>query len=155
MVYAAHNRHAVAYPTVDIALMKGMEIAPGRKRSDQEGKWRFPGGFVDPAKDETLEAAAVRELGEEMGQHPGKGTLAYVGSTMVDDWRYRNEEDGIMTSLFLVPHTHGPLTPGDDIDEAKWFQIETIHSVNLPQHRPLAEMLQTYLEKRFPKAWTT
>ena len=72
IVYAAHNRHPTAYPTVDIAILRpsgsaesgaGAELVLVRKRNDLPGQWRFPGGFFDPRVDRSLEGAAVRGAG--------------------------------------------------------------------------------------------
>ena len=155
VVYASYNRHPVAFPTVDVALIRLLipgrplqtEVAMGRKATDAPGKWRFPGGFVDPRRDKSLVAAAARELLEELGQAPGHDAFKFIGSTLIDDWRYRNEEDSIMTSLFRVMYQFGPLTAGDDLDEAKWIPIPRILDLVLPQHLPLAEMLITHLKR--------
>lgn len=62
-----HPRPAV---TVDVALFRraGGQIEVlliRRARTPFEGMWALPGGFVD--QDESLEAAAARELEEETG----------------------------------------------------------------------------------------
>ena len=64
-----HPRPAL---TVDIVLFhrSGVDIEVlliKRAREPFKGRWAFPGGFVD--KDESLEAAAARELREETGLH--------------------------------------------------------------------------------------
>ena len=163
VVYAAHNKHPATFPTVDIAVIqetlvqedmldKGIvarQIALGRKRTDLPGKWRFPGGFVDPSKDKTLEQAAKRELAEEFGINLSVNPeFEYVGSHLVDDWRYRNEVDQIVTTLFITKRLWGPLTPGDDIDEVKWFDLNNFNLETLVEgHRPLIQMVIAYLEK--------
>jgi len=157
VVYAAHNKHPITFPTVDMAVIKygtesgcditPMQIALGRKSNDKRGQWRFPGGFVDPLKDKTLEDAARRELAEEMPSL-NASSFEYIGSHNVNDWRYRNELDQIITSLFLTSHLWGPLQPGDDLNEVKWFDLKDFDMNTLVEgHRPLMEMILTHLEK--------
>ena len=95
-------------------------LALARKKNDPKGKWRFIGGFVDINKDETLEEAVKREVLEETNSL-GVGEPIYIGSAKIDDWRYRNEQDGIMTSLFVIPYLFGAPKATDDIDELEWF----------------------------------
>lgn len=151
VVYAAHNKHPVTFPTVDIAVIdqEKRQIALGRKHTDLPGKWRFPGGFVDPKRDTSLEQAARRELSEEFGISLNvDSTFEYVGSCKVQDWRYRNEVDQIMTTLFLTRRLWGMLTAGDDIDEVKWFDLDNFNlDVLMEQHRPLMQMVLTHLDK--------
>ena len=64
-----HPRPAL---TVDIVLFHRSDVDVEvllikRGREPFKGRWAFPGGFVD--KDESLEAAAARELREETGLH--------------------------------------------------------------------------------------
>ncbi len=42
------------------------------KRADQpcKGWWALPGGFLDPLRDDSIEACALRKLTEEAGFHP-------------------------------------------------------------------------------------
>jgi bifunctional NMN adenylyltransferase/nudix hydrolase len=159
VVYAAHNKHPATFPTVDIAVIKYNEteedngapphkIALGRKFIDPIEQWRLPGGFIDPNKDQTFEAAAKRELREEMGINLNIDKLVFVGSHKVNDWRYRNELDQIITTVFTTRYLWGPLAPGDDIDEAKWFDLDNFNpEILVEEHRPLMKMVLAYLEK--------
>lgn len=151
-VYAAYNKHPAVFPTVDIAVIKyqgtKLQIALGRKPNDLPGKWRFPGGFVDPVKDDTIEAAAKRELGEEMGVTVDNLNFIYLGSHKVDDWRYRNEVDKIVTTLFFTKYLWGPLDAGDDLSEAKWFDLDDFQmEILVDGHQPLMDMVLSHLNK--------
>ena len=150
-VYGAYNKHPAVYPTVDIAVLRydGTKplIALGRKPNDLPNKWRLPGGFVDPVKDQDLESAAKRELGEEMGVTVDTD-LTYLGSHNVNDWRYRNEVDSVVTTLFLTHYLWGPITAADDLSEAKWFDLTDFNMDTLVEgHQPLMEMILSHLNK--------
>lgn len=156
VVYAAHNKYPATFPTVDIAVIDDVHhemriskrIALGRKKIDLPGKWRFPGGFVDPKRDGNLEGAAKRELAEEFGRSLNVDEVQYVGSHHVQDWRYRNEVDQIVTTLFVTKYLWGPLTVGDDLDEAKWFDLDGFDmNVLVDSHQPLMQMVLVHLEK--------
>lgn len=118
VIWATQNQYPKCFPTVDIALLNEnhTRILLGRKRYEKE--FRFPGGFVMPGQ--TLEDTAVRETKEETGvdiQNP-----CYVGSFVIDDWRYRSEVDKITTTLFVTDEISGRPCPGDDIAEVRWFE---------------------------------
>lgn len=148
VVYGAFNRHPVAYPTVDMVLYDSDHDAVllGRKVSDEPGKWRFPGGFVDPS-DPSLEAAAKRELSEEVGQVETHEPV-YLGSLQIDDWRYRGEVDTIMTSVFFFTYMFGPIDAGDDLHEVRWVPLAELNPSDLVSfHQPILEMFKAHLEK--------
>lgn len=152
VIYAAFNRHPTMYQTVDAAVIKnrGAEDAAlllGRKKTDAPGCWRFFGGFGQPHHDETLEFAASRELHEEAPGIAVHLDPIYLGSRRIHDWRYRNESDGIMTSLFLFDFFSGSTRAGDDIDEVHWFPLDTLTaSVFVDAHVPLFELLTAHLQ---------
>jgi bifunctional NMN adenylyltransferase/nudix hydrolase len=151
VVYAAFNKHLVVCPTVDIAAIRfkgtNKQVALGRKANDVQGLWRLPGGFVDPKRDKTFEAAASREFHEEMGVSINVDDLQYVGSRHVDDWRYRSELDQIVTTLFTTIYLWGPLEARDDLAEAKWFDLDGLEmDILVEGHRPLMRMMLNYLE---------
>ena len=119
VIHANYARWPITYSTVDIAIYNDMgQILLARK--PHEAVWRFVGGFVD-REDESDEKAAYREAREETTCHISN--IKYILSHKVDDWRYRNEDDGIMTRLFLASYSFGKPEASDDIVELKWFDV--------------------------------
>lgn len=125
--YAYQNMYAKVYPTVDIAVLKdnNTQILLGKKHNAPQ--WRFPGGFTDPA-DENYEAAARRELQEECGDIE-ISTMQYVGSAKIDDWRYRAEEDKIITMFFKTQYVYGNTKASDDLKELSWFPVKELNAM--------------------------
>ena len=121
-INAAYNRYPVSFATVDIAPINydRQEILLAKKPN--ESKYRFVGGFADP-KDESYEVSAKRELTEEVGIIE-TGPMKYICSMIVDDWRYKSEDDKIKTILFKCQYAFGSPQPDDDIEEVRWFKIE-------------------------------
>jgi bifunctional NMN adenylyltransferase/nudix hydrolase len=145
VIYSTQQRYPISYQTVDIAILHRLHgkepyVLLGRKPG--ETVWRFPGGFVDPT-DLTLEAAAAREAMEETGLVVHD--LRYVASFRVDDWRYRNDADQIMTAFFVTEASSEKdvvqAKAGDDLADVAWTSLsKLIESIN-PTHLPLAQAL--------------
>lgn len=138
MIHAANYKYPTTYPCVDVLVTSGKWMLLARKKGYTQ--WCFVGGFVDTT-DKSLEAAAKRELSEEV---PDLGVsikdLKYVGSEKIDDWRYKGTKDGIISSLFhLDIHPLFPnLTAGDDIEEVDWFDMNEFDIENMvKEHRNL------------------
>ena len=87
--------------------------------------------------DNSLEVAARRELAEET--HIEVSALEYVASYLVDDWRYRNEIDKVMTTVFLARYMFGAIQPDDDVEELKWFRLNRKFDFGglVSSHKPL------------------
>jgi bifunctional NMN adenylyltransferase/nudix hydrolase len=127
VIYAYSNTYVKVYPTVDIAVFRNnkAELLMGKKTIDN--KWRLLGGFAD-ATDDSYEDAARRELTEECG--PIEITeMKYEKSFRVDDWRYKSEEDKIITCLFSTDFVNGNPMGSDDIAEVKWFELNDVASM--------------------------
>ncbi|MBT1685162.1 NUDIX domain-containing protein [Dawidia soli] len=150
IIYAYANTYLKVYPTVDVALFRNnrTEILLGRK--DIDNKWRVPGGFVDPT-DAGYEEAAARELREECGRLE-ISPMQYMASFRMDDWRYRREEDKIITTLFATDFLAGTPVGSDDIAEVAWFTLTDVAALmangqTAPEHTPqLSAVLNTYLK---------
>jgi bifunctional NMN adenylyltransferase/nudix hydrolase len=146
VIYACSNTYLKVYPTVDIAVFRHnkTELLLGRKTIDN--KWRLLGGFSDPT-DDSYEEAARRELTEECG--PIEITeMKYEKSFRVDDWRYRNEADKIITSLFSTDFISGDPLGSDDIAEVRWIKLPEVASMiekqeTASEHLPQLNLLVT------------
>lgn len=141
-IRALKQQFPKVYPCVDIAIICLGKLLLGRK--PHEKLFRFPGGFVDPT-DSSYEDAALREAREECGASIELSYPRYVASLRVNDWRYKNEIDKIVSTLFVC-HLLGNNEPiaGDDLQEVKWFSIEDLKNNSdfiLPGHRSLLDKL--------------
>lgn len=135
---AQANRFPTAYQTVDVAIVddKG-RLLMGRKPT--ETKWRFIGGFSDPAS-ESLEADARREAAEETKTEVDGFT--YLGSLKINDSRYMGEVDCIKTAFFIGKYVFGRPEGGDDIAEVKWIPIKELNKNDIGEfHHVLVDML--------------
>lgn len=140
ILYAVNNQYTKVYPTVDVAVFRNdrTEVLLGMKPNNK--KWRFIGGYVD-VTDTCYEDAAKRELTEEAGQLE-VGTMTYEKSMLVDDWRYRSEQDKITTTLFSCDYIYGNPVAQDDIMQVGWFKINELekmidNSEMTPEHLEL------------------
>lgn len=150
MIFASIRRFPTVYPTVDIAVVNEEMSEVLLARKENETKFRFPGGFSDPS-DENFEMAAIRELMEECGDIQ-VDNLIYLGSAQVDDWRYRNAIDGIITHLYACTYVQGEPEASDDIAEVKWFPVKKLREDTFVQeHRALWLMLKSFLEEMSEK----
>ena len=138
VVYACEKRFPACHPTVDIAVIGADRIVLGQKFEDK-GLWRLPGGFVEPT-DRSFEDAAVRELAEECGILALPTQLKNCGSIRVNDWRYREGPEAIITTVFLLKGYEGFHKAGDDLDLAAWHDLEAARKLIHPVHEPLLEL---------------
>jgi len=137
VIWAAYNQYPKAIPTVDIAVWDDKRERLLFARKPDESLYRFIGGFAQAGPYET---EARREVSEEA--HIEISDPQYVGSAVIDDWRYRREVDKIVTLLFECVHVFGRPTPDDDIGELRWFDVATIKETDLvAEHRPLLSLL--------------
>lgn len=158
IVYTATTRPPLVFQTVDIAILSGdrQQLLLGSKRED-DGGLRFIGGFVDGA-DPSLEVAAKREAFEESGGIE-LADFRYVGSTKIDDWRYRGSRDSIMTAFFVATHVFGAPKASDDLDGAcQWYGFTPSAAGPLEprlveEHRPLLRLLRNYGQSQ--RWWTS
>lgn len=140
VIWTVNNQYPKCFPTVDAAIIKDYSHILLGKR-DKEPKYRFPGGFVSPG--ETYEKAVLREASEETGLSFTE-LPKYLGSFVINDWRYRSEVDKITSSLFILNYSEGIPTPGDDIDELRWFPLAgSLKDVIVDEHKAMLFHLLT------------
>jgi bifunctional NMN adenylyltransferase/nudix hydrolase len=144
MIYATKHKYPMTYMTVDIAIIdRDGNIVLGRKNRDG-GRARFVGGHVS-VTDPTLEAAAKREAREETGLEPG--AVMYLGSFVIDDFRYRDTGDRIMTALFAMRPMFGAAVAADDLDSILVVEPQQLLDVIVPEHTVLAHTLLVHLNQ--------
>lgn len=146
IINAVYARRPSIYPTVDICAYNDEgQLLLAKKPNEKQ--WRFVGGFVDGV-DASYEDAARREFYEETGGNARLDKdIHFIASQKVDDWRYRGEEDSIVTTLFLARVAFGMPKASDDIAEVKWIDanvfsnFDGIRTQIVPEHRDLMTKL--------------
>lgn len=138
--YATQNIYPLVFTTVDIAVFSSNKTKILLGRKPNATAWRLPGGFADPS-DENFEAAAKRELNEECGAIE-IDKMVYVASMKIDDWRYRKEENKIITLLYKTTLVYGNATAADDLEEVKWVAVDSLEEMLKKdqiayEHKPL------------------
>lgn len=143
---AYKREYGYVYSTVDIAVITSTKLQSplvllGRKKN--ESFFRFPGGFVDP-KDDSRETAARRELYEET-KLSIESQPTFLGDFKINDWRYKNTQDSIMTSFYKVDYSFGIPVAADDLSEVKWFSIQEAEECIGEAHKILLTRLKKTL----------
>jgi 8-oxo-dGTP diphosphatase len=105
------------FPTVDIIIRKGDDIALIRRKNPPLG-WALPGGFVDYG--ESLETAAVREAKEETGLEVSNLLQFRAYSEPDRDPRQHN------ISFVFTAVGRGDIKGGDDAAEAVFFPLDSL-----------------------------
>nr|DAQ91967.1 MAG TPA: bifunctional nicotinamide mononucleotide adenylyltransferase/ADP-ribose pyrophosphatase [Caudoviricetes sp.] len=148
-IYATQNRYPTVYPTVDVAIFDGEPGNPykyiylGRKANEQG--LRFIGGFAD-VTDESFVQTANREAREETGMEVE--FIGWIGSAKIDDWRYRSEEDKIITNFFAFRRVFGGAKAQDDIVSIERIQTGLVTREMIAEcHRPLYLLLKEWLKR--------
>jgi bifunctional NMN adenylyltransferase/nudix hydrolase len=147
VIWAVENQYACVHPTVDMAIVNfdKMEVLLARKPNEE--LLRFPGGFAE-TKTASYEVDALREAKEETGLEFTKDPI-YIGSTIVQDWRYRSEQNKIKTLMFVLEYEGGTPVADDDIADVRWVKFENLNLEGMVQtHRPLLELLVKFLNKK-------
>lgn len=142
VAWATQQRYPTAYATVDCAIFDDDSMTKMWMACKlQEPYYRFVGGFVDPALDDSHEDAAVREAREETCMDCE--VKQYLGSFKIDDWRYRDEDDKIITSLFAMVRRGGVPKPNDDVNELRLVDLTDIPKdfEVMPEHRAMFEKI--------------
>lgn len=130
-------KYPTVFATVDVVIRKGDLLLLGRK--PHQSKFRFVGGFADPALDNSYEDAAKREAKEETGIEVQ--SVKYLGSARIDDPRYRNTPDCIITHLFEAAEWSGEPVASDDIAELKWVDRKQLKpDVFVDEHHVLWDL---------------
>jgi len=102
------------------------------------GLWEFPGGKIEPG--ESPEAAAIRELAEELGIDTVESCLAPLSfaSHAYDDFH-------LLMPLFACRRWQGRITPSEG-QETAWVRPARLGDYKMPPaDLPLVPMLREWL----------
>lgn len=150
MLYQEMRKFDTVYSTVDvIPVLADKSILLGKKRTDD--KYRFIGGFVAPG-DVTLEVTLRRELKEETGLYVTSEKIVSIGSCRVDDWRYKDSNNKIMTNVFMcfMPTSDRGIAR-DDIVEVKSFNYTDVPFNLIDSHSQLWNFFSTKIKETYHK----
>ena len=107
-----------------------------RSREPGLGEWALPGGFVENG--ESPAEAARRELEEETGLRGGVAALVDV---------IYHESDVYKTALLIIGYRFGSvageLRPGDDADEASFFEPGELPPIAFESHMRLIDAVRS------------
>lgn len=93
-----------------------------RKAKAARGSWALPGGFL--LRDESAEAAAYRELAEEVGLSGGEVRLEQLGTYSSPDRDTEHTKRVVSVAhLALAANLPDPVS-GTDADDASWVPVD-------------------------------
>ena len=128
MIYSSQWKYPQGFPTADVACFRFNKISNNKDillcRKPNRTQFQLPGGFFDPLLDKSLENTALRELFEEC--NISADITDYVGSYVVDDFRYRKEIDKIVTMVYECHWIEGEPIAKDDVVEVMWFDLSYV-----------------------------
>ena len=96
-----------------------------RNVDPDKGKWDLPGGFIDP--NETAEAAACREIKEELGLDLQPSDLKYI-TTAPNNYLYKNVPYRTMDIFYecALPSDGIKVAAEDEIQDLIWVKRSEI-----------------------------
>ena len=104
-----------------------------------QGLWSLPGGSVEDG--ETLAQAAVREVKEETGLDIVTGEEVWLIHVELAHGRHYE------VHAFAATVVGGVLQAGDDADDARWYSVSDISTLDLTPH--LHDFLIDYATAQF------
>ena len=66
----------------------------------------------------------------------------------INDYRYENTKDGVMTTFFGMKYISGTPTAKDDIDSVQWFPVNDIMDNIVPIHQTLAKNFIAFIKTK-------
>jgi ADP-ribose pyrophosphatase YjhB (NUDIX family) len=119
-----HYFHNAAAAATGIIEHRGRVLLVRRARDPAKGLLDLPGGFV--GHDESLDAALVRELHEELSIEVRPEHLRYLGSHH-NRYRYDGVTYFLCDSYFMVRlETMAGLSAGDDVSAIEWWEPDSL-----------------------------
>jgi ADP-ribose pyrophosphatase YjhB (NUDIX family) len=108
---------------VAVVVERAGRILLGRRGpgTREPGKWSFPAGFVE--RGEPVEAAAIREVREEVGLDVTLGPLLGLVSA---------PGEVVVLAVYAAVDARGEPVAGDDLTEVGWFAPDALPELAFP-----------------------
>lgn len=94
----------------------------------EPGKWSFPAGFVE--RGERVEAAAAREVAEEVGLAITVGDLIGL---------YSADGEAVVLAVFTAASVAGEPAAADDLTAVAWFELSDLPELAFPHDRRIID----------------
>ncbi|SPJ22676.1 NUDIX hydrolase [Palleronia abyssalis] len=114
--------------TIAIVIRSGQVLLVRRANPPDAGRWGFPGGKID--RGETLEQAALRELGEETGVS-AKAIRAFTALDVFDRDDAGQLRRHFVLIAVLCQWMSGDAVAADDALEVRWVDVDGIAGADL------------------------
>ena len=117
--------HNIAAAVALVFTFEDKVLFTVRNVDPDKGKWDLPGGFIDP--NETAEAAACREIKEELGIEISNRDLKYI-TTSPNNYFYKNVPYRTMDIFYECELTSDviKIEAEDEIQELIWVKRSEI-----------------------------
>ena len=118
--------HNIAAAVAIVFTFKDKVLFTVRNVDPDKGKWDLPGGFIDPG--ENAEAAACREIKEELGLNIQPDDLEYI-TTSPNNYLYKNVPYRTMDIFYECPLQTDviKIAAEDEIQELIWVKRSEIN----------------------------
>jgi ADP-ribose pyrophosphatase YjhB (NUDIX family) len=118
--------HNIAAAVAIVFTFEDKVLFTVRNVDPDKGKWDLPGGFIDP--NETAEAAASREIKEELGIEISNSDLKYI-TTSPNNYLYKNVPYRTMDIFYEYELTSDviKIVAADEIQELIWVKRSEIN----------------------------
>ena len=116
-----------------------------RSNHPDKGKWGLPGGFIDPARDHSLEETANRKLLEKTGVAP-----PYLEQLHTIGNDSRDKRGWSVTVCYTALIAHQKCSPGiDSVSDASWVGVDELDSVDVAfDHRTVIALARERLKQK-------
>jgi 8-oxo-dGTP diphosphatase len=139
-----------ALVTVDTALFtfhdeRLLLLLVERTNHPDKGKWGLPGGFIDFARDASLEAAACRKVAEKTGVAP-----PYLEQLCTVGNGERDKRGWSVTVCYTALIAYQKCEAGiDSVSDARWVDVDTLGGIELAfDHRELIGQARERLRQK-------
>lgn len=145
VIYQAYNSFPRVIPTVTLAVTNNNRLLLCKKSDDIN--YRFITGFCLPI-DETISDTIKRIYYKDIKTKAKILDTKYIDTIRIEDWRFKSEEDKIMTQFFSCNISNADLEPSDDIIELKYFDLSDLKNIDnnlVQEHKALFAIFLTQL----------